>query len=127
MDYLTHPVYYLEDNDIDDNGLIKKEYNPKNLPIFILIQSTWCGHCKYAKPEFQKFAEKNKGKVLCFSIQADANNENVKKLMSSQKMKKMCPDLMGFPTYVFQRNGKSFEYNSGRKEENLQQFLNQNS
>lgn len=125
MDYLTRPVYYLEDSDIDENGLLKNEFNPKNLPVFILIQTLWCGHCKVAKPKFFEFAKNNENKVLCFSIQADSNNPEVRKLLAnSEKMSKIAPNLKGFPTYIFQYKGQNMEYNSGRNTEDLQKFLN---
>jgi len=122
MNYLTRPVSYLDTNDFDENGIITNKDINTNLPVFIMIQALWCPHCTHAKPHFQKFAENNKNKVICCSIQADANIPAVKEFFNN-KLKNMCPNFQGFPTYIVQHKGQNIEYENGRKTEDLQSYL----
>ena len=124
MEYLTPPVAYLDTNDFDDDGnLINKQLLDSNLPVFIMIQAIFCGHCTKAKPWFQEFAQKNVGKVICCSIQGDSDMKSVKEL--SNRLNKICSEFVGYPTYVVFNKNKKIKYTSGRKTEDLQSFLNQ--
>lgn len=122
MEYLTPPVAYLDSSDFDGEGnLTNNHLLSSNLPVFVMIQAVFCGHCTRAKPWFQEFAEKNVGKVICCSIQGDSEMESVKKLSSI--IPKMVPDFVGFPTYVIFHRGQKIKYESGRKTEDLQNYL----
>ena len=124
MEYLTPPVAYLDSTDFDDDGnLTNKQLLESNLPIFVMIQAVFCGHCTRAKPWFQEFAQQNVGKVICCSIQGDSDMKSVKELTS--RLNKICPDFVGYPSYVVFNKGQKTRYESGRKTENLQSFLNQ--
>jgi thiol-disulfide isomerase/thioredoxin len=124
MEYLTPPVAYLDANDFDDDGnLINKQLIDSNLPVFIMIQAVFCGHCTKAKPWFQEFAQKNVGKVICCSIQGDSDMKSVKEL--TNMLSKICSDFVGYPTYVVFNKNKKIKYTGGRKTEDLQSFLNQ--
>jgi thioredoxin domain-containing protein 5 len=124
MEYLTPPVAYLDANDFDDDGnLINKQLIDSNLPVFIMIQAIFCGHCTKAKPWFQEFAQKNVGKVICCSIQGDSDMKSVKELTSM--LNKICSEFVGYPTYVVFNKNKKIKYTGGRKTEDLQSFLNQ--
>jgi thiol-disulfide isomerase/thioredoxin len=124
MEYLTPPVAYLDTNDFDNDGnLINNQLLSSNLPVFIMIQAVFCGHCTRAKPWFQEFAQKNVGKVICCSIQGDSDIQSVKELTG--RLNKICPDFVGYPSYVVFNKGQKTRYESGRKTENLQSFLNQ--
>jgi len=123
MEYMTPPVIYLDNNDFDDNGnLINQTLLSQNKPIFIMLQAVFCGHCTKAKPYFQQFAHDTFGKVLCCSIQGDSNVASVHGIGS--KLSKICPNFVGFPSYVVIHNGKKIPYDGGRKTEDLQNFLN---
>ena len=119
MDYLTRPVVYLDSNDFDDDGNIVNPDIPKDKPIFIMIQAIFCGFCKMAKPDFQKFAEKNPNFFVA-TIQADSKNPNVMNFQN--KIKKIYPDLVGFPSYLIYDQGKRIIYNGGRSYIDLQTF-----
>jgi thiol-disulfide isomerase/thioredoxin len=123
MEYLTHPVAYLDTNDFDENGnLTNKLLLESKLPIFIMIQAIFCGHCTRAKPWYQEFAEKNVGKVICCSIQGDSDIKEVKELTG--RLNKIFPNFVGYPSYVVFNKGEKIIYDSGRKTEDLQEFLN---
>ena len=108
MEYLTPPVAYLDSTDFDEDGnLTNKQLLESNLP----------------KPWFQEFAQQNIGKVICCSIQGDSDMKSVKELTS--RLNKICPDFVGYPSYVVFNKGQKTRYESGRKTENLQSFLNQ--
>lgn len=119
MEYLTRPVVYLDSNDFDDEGNIINPLLPKDKPIFIMLQANFCGFCKMAKPDFQEFAEKNPNFVVA-SIQADSKNPDVVKLKN--KINKIYPNLVGFPSYMIYAQGKRIIYNGGRSYKDLQTF-----
>ena len=124
MEYLTPPVAYLDTNDFDNDGnLINNQLLSSNLPVFIMIQAVFCGHCTRAKPWFQEFAQKNVGKVICCSIQGDSDIKSVKELLS--RLNKICPGFVGYPSYVVFNKNKKILYDNGRKTEDLQAFLDQ--
>ena len=120
MDYLTRPVVFLYSNDFDDEGNIINPDIPKDKPIFIMIQSNFCGFCKMAKPDFLEFAEKNPN---CFvaTIQADSKRPDVANFKN--KIQKIYPDLVGFPSYMIYAQGKRIIYNGGRSYKDLQTFM----
>lgn len=119
MDYLTRPVVYLDSNDFDDEGNIINPNIPKDKPVFIMFQANFCGFCKMAKPDFQEFAEKNPNFFVA-TIQADSQNPDVANFKN--KINKIYPDLVGFPSYMFYAQGKRIIYNGGRSYKDLQTF-----
>jgi thiol-disulfide isomerase/thioredoxin len=124
MEYLTPPVAYLDSSDFDEEGnLINSQILSTNQPVFVMIQAVFCGHCTRAKPWFQEFAEKNIGKVICCSIQGDSDMKSVKDLLG--RLNKICPDFVGFPSYVIFNKGEKIRYKGGRKTEDLEEFLKQ--
>ena len=124
MEYLTPPVAYLDSSDFDEEGnLINSQILSTNQPVFVMIQAVFCGHCTRAKPWFQEFAEKNIGKVICCSIQGDSDMKSVKDLLG--RLNKICPDFVGFPSYVVFNKGEKIRYKGGRKTEDLEEFLKQ--
>ena len=110
-------IGYLQMEDIDERGNLK-HVATAGKPVIIMFQSSWCGHCKTAKPEFQKFADMNKGKVTCITVQADepAQDELSKKMMSAL-------GIGGFPSYKWFVGGRYMDHNSGRKMEDLNRAL----
>lgn len=120
MEYLIPPIAYLDNNDFDNDGnLINKNLLQSNKPIFIMIQAVFCGHCTVAKPYFQKFAENNK--VICCTIQGDSKISSTKGI--NNKLRTICPDFTGFPSYIVIHKGKKIPYHNGRKTEDLELFL----
>lgn len=121
MEYMIKPVAYLDSSDFDDEGnIINKNIPHNDKPVFIMLQANFCGYCRMAKPDFQKFAENNVDKFFCASIQADSNEQLVKDLQP--KMNKIYPNLFGFPSYIVYFKGKKIVYEGGRKVQDLQTF-----
>jgi len=120
MQYLTQPVFYLEDSDFDDQGNLLSI--PSDKPVFILLQSMQCYHCTKSKPAFQEFAIRHKGHVLCGTIQMDSPK------MTPELMKKIqyiYPDLVGFPSYILYINGKKIVYDGNRSLQDMEAFIRQ--
>lgn len=101
--YLNKPVAYLEDQDFDSKGNLIAPI-PAGQPVVVMIQASWCPHCTHAKPAFQEFANKNKGKVFCATIQSDGDRPSEKKL--GERIKDIIPSFRGFPEYVLYIDGK---------------------
>jgi hypothetical protein len=118
MKYLTRPVVYLENEDFDDDGNILD----KSKPVFILLQSTNCGHCTHAKPTFHDFAVKNPH-ILCATIQMDSPNITRE---FHQKMDKIYPGLWGFPSYILHWNGIKEKYEGDRSYDDIDRFIKRN-
>lgn len=105
MSILEAPIGYLENSDIDSQGNItNKQLLDSNLPILVMIQANYCGHCTHSKPAFQEFASMNEGKVICLTIQGDSTNPTEKELAS--RVKDFLPNFKGYPTYVLYKNGR---------------------
>lgn len=93
-----------------------------NAPTFTMCHATWCGHCKNALPDFQKFAAN--GKVVVNGqeviVQALEATENAKELKS-------LPEVKGYPTFVLQTvDGNTVEYRGPRTPDGYLAFLNEN-
>jgi thiol-disulfide isomerase/thioredoxin len=123
MKYLNLPVVYLQDQDFDNNGnLVNPELLKTKKPVMIMIQGNFCGYCTQAKPAFQKFAEENKGKVICATIQGDGKESGEKEL--SNRVSKIHPNFRGYPGYVLYKNGKLYKvHDGGRGVKDLEKFL----
>ena len=114
-------IGYLEDHDFDSKGNMVIPDIPMDALIVIMVQASWCPHCLAAKPEFQKFAEKHKGKVICLTIQADGDRESEKKL--GNRINILNPRFRGFPDYMLFKSGKLIEREiKGRTVEHLEEF-----
>lgn len=111
MSNLKRPIAYLVDSDIDEQGNLKNNEIPKNTPVMLMVHSNWCGHCTAAKPAYQEFANKNKGKVFCTTIQADGKEAGEKEL--AQRLNKILPGFRGFPHYAVFYNGKLVKTHEG--------------
>ena len=119
---LTRPVAYLEIDDFNADGKLINPDIPKGKPVVIMLQAGWCPHCVSAKPAFQEFANKNKGKVFCVTIQSDGERQSEKDL--GKIVEKVYPGFRGFPSYMGYKNGKPYYHNGGRTAEDLEKFVN---
>lgn len=118
MKYLTRPVVYLENSDFDIDGNTIE----KSKPVFIMIQSTGCGHCNYSKPTFHEFAVKNPN-ILCATIQMDHPSMTKE---FHEKIDKIYPDLWGFPSYILHWNEKKVKYEGNRSLNDITSFIQKN-
>ncbi len=87
-------------------------------PAFVMYYADWCGHCKKAKPHFQKLMDSNKSnvKVMMINCEDKANAELVK----SQNIK-------GFPTIRYYSKGlneKFEEYDGERSFDAMLNYVN---
>ena len=83
-------------------------------PALVFFYAPWCGHCKNAKPEFEKVIQMAKGRahmIDCNAHQEIAQKYNVK----------------GFPTIRYYPNGpingKPREYEGNRTAEDMMDFM----
>lgn len=121
MNYFTKNVAYLEDFDFNSTGDLINPQIPKDLPVVIMLQSSWCPHCTSAKPAFQEFANKHAGKIFCATIQADGERESEKKL--GKRVGTLKTNFRGFPDYLLYKGGKRVPKEiTGRGVQHLEQF-----
>ena len=83
-------------------------------PSLVFFYAPWCGHCKNAKPEFEKVMKMAKGKANM--IDCDAHQEIAQKY-----------DIKGFPSIRYYpngpKNGNPREYQGNRTAEDMMQFM----
>jgi len=83
-------------------------------PCVIFFYAPWCGHCKNAKPEFEKVMQMAKGRA--HMIDCDSNPDIAQKY-----------DVKGFPTIRYYpkgpKNGNPREYQGNRTAEDIMQFI----
>lgn len=101
MNDLIKPVGYLERSDFSDSGDLIGMLG--NKPVFVMIQGSYCGGCKTAKPDFQRLA--NDGTVTCMTIQLDGEQQSEKDIQSSGVLNNIYPNLQTVPSYVLYVNG----------------------
>ena len=122
MMYLNSPIVYLTDSDIDSKGDLINANIPNNKPVMVMVQAGFCGHCTHAKPAFQDFADANKDKVFCATIQADGTEPGEKEL--GRRLNTFLPKFRGFPHYVLYHNGKFHKtHEGGRSQKDLENSL----
>jgi protein disulfide-isomerase-like protein len=83
-------------------------------PALVFFYAPWCGHCKNAKPEFEKVMQMAKGRA--HMIDCDAHQEIAQKY-----------NVKGFPTIRYYPNGpingKPREYEGNRTAEDMMNFI----
>lgn len=121
MSFLNKPIAYLTIEDFDSQGNMANPSIPKNIPVVLMIQAGFCGHCTHAKPAFQQFADSHQGKVFCATIQADGKEPGEKEVGAI--LQKIDPSFRGFPSYVLFQNGQRVPKDiKGRDVKHLKQF-----
>ena len=118
--FLNNPVMYLQRSDFNDNGDIINEEIVDKQPVMIMIQAGFCGHCTKAKPEFQEFADKNKGIITAATIQADGTMPGEREL--NEIINKIDPEFKGFPSYILYNKGKRIHYEGPRDSKSIEAF-----
>lgn len=89
----------------------------------LLFSTTWCPHCKSAKPIWEEIKIQYKGKTVngytIVFTEVDCTNDSpeVTKMMDRYKIE-------GFPTIKLLKNGQVTEFDAKVTKENLQQFIN---
>lgn len=123
MPHLTYPIAHLENHDFDQRGRLVNSDIPDDIPVVIMVQASWCGHCKSAKPAFQEFADIHAPHhVFAATIQADGERESEQVL--SNRLTELKPSFQGFPDYLLYKNGVRVAKNvSGRTVADLEAFV----
>ena len=121
MMYLNK-VAYLQDSDFDIKVNIINKNIPDNIPIVIMLQAEFCGYCTKAKPAFQEFADNNKDKIYCATIQGDGKEKGESEL--GKRLSKIYKGFGGYPTYVGYKNKKSVYkiHDGGRDVKSIEKF-----
>jgi|OpeIllAssembly_1097287.scaffolds.fasta_scaffold28906_2 thiol-disulfide isomerase/thioredoxin len=118
--YLLRPIGYLEKSDFSENGELLGPLN--NIPVFIMIQGSYCGACTNAKPAFQQLA--NEGMIQCMTIQLDGDRQTEKDIKSI--IHRIYPDLEGIPGYIlYLGNNRRVPYIGTRSTEDMRNFIRQ--
>ncbi len=85
-------------------------------PEFVMIYADWCGHCKKAKPDFEKFAAQsplNIGQHKVYIRMVNGDSEEGKALK-----------VEGYPTFrLYKPDGRMVEYKGGRSVDQYKEFL----
>lgn len=120
---LYYPIMYLDDTDFKGNNLVLPDNMQNEKDVVVMIQTSGCPHCTYAKPDFQKFADENQNRIICATIQADGDRPEEKAL--GKKIKQLVPGFRGFPEYCLFVNGKRVDKQiKNRKVDGLIEFAN---
>jgi len=99
----TDSVIYIESSDINGDSI----NNMADVGV-IMIQSTGCGHCTAAKPEYQKLGDMMQGSgVGVYTVQADTDSK------AAKAVAEMVPGFRGFPTFVLFRDGQYVATHNG--------------
>ena len=125
VQHLNYPVWHLQNSDFGPSGnIIENKQLDKNKATIIFVQMERCGHCVKAKPEFQRFADKNSDKYNMCTISchgADDPQPGEKELCA--RVDKLIPNFAGYPTIIAFKNGRYYSTNNiGRDVSSMEQF-----
>ena len=96
-----------------DSYPIKNESQEK----LILFYADWCGHCQHMKPDWE--TAKNMLKVK-------APNLIIEEVEHSAPKNDKYPQIKGYPTIMFFKDGKYIEYKGDRSTNSIVDFALQN-
>jgi len=82
--------------------------------VFAMYYADWCGHCKRAKPEFEKLMQNYQGNCKLMPINAEAPEH--KSLVAKQ-------DIKGFPTIRYYPSGLAGNYDEYTGERDYSSFV----
>lgn len=115
---LKYPIMYLERTDFTDDGNLVSEL--RQTPVFVMFQAEFCGHCKTAKPAFQRLARE--GIVKCMTVQGDGERKSEKDIVPI--LSKIYPGFQGYPSYMlFLKDGRKIPYKGKRDLDSMRNFI----
>jgi thiol-disulfide isomerase/thioredoxin len=84
----------------------------------VIVKADWCGHCKKAKPEFERL-------IGASPIRLSDGSEVVVRMLDEGKDKSEVQGLgvRGFPTILYVSNGQKTEYSGPRTYDGVMGFL----
>lgn len=98
----------------------KESFQNPSEPTFTMYYADWCGHCKTAKPEFQKLVSKSP---------MDINGVKCAvRMVSPEKQPELAKGkaIKGFPTFLMETpDGKTVEYKGSRDMDGYLKFINE--
>jgi len=99
-------------------GSLQGFQNP-NEPTFTMYYADWCGHCKRAKPDFEKFVKS--GPVDVNGTKCNIRMVSPEKQPAEAKGK----PIRGFPTFLLEMpDGQIHEYQGQRSTPDYLAFIN---
>ena len=118
MSNFDYPVAYLEDSDFTKEGELSNKEIPTDMPVVVMLQSSWCGHCKKAKPIWDALKEKYHGKQI-------NNNTVYFKYINCEEDEGTADKykIEGYPTIKLVKDNEIIEFDAKPTEETLTQFL----
>lgn len=116
---LKRPIAYLERTDFTDDGRLVERLNRE--PAFVMFQTSRCGHCSAAKPEFQRLADR--GVVRCFTAQLDGERASERAI--GDIVRTVYPGFRGYPSYaLYPGYGRPMTpYDGPRDADSMQRFV----
>jgi len=117
MSDLKPPIQYMEISDFTPNGDVDPSLDRE--PLFVMIQTSYCGHCRTSKPDFQRLADSRI--VNCMTIQADGRYKGEAEL--ARILDRVYPDFKGFPSYMLFFRGRKIPYEGGRDYQSMKEFI----
>ncbi len=106
----------------------EEQFNGGKVPTFYFFNVDWCGHCKRAKPEWDKFAS-----LLDKSNQAEFNGKKVElrsvNCEGSEEEQALGKEygVEGFPTFILQKGNQKIDYDGPRTFEDMKEWLEKNN
>jgi thioredoxin-like negative regulator of GroEL len=78
----------------------------------MLFKADWCGHCKNFLPTWEKISNDSELKVNFKIFDSDKNKKEIDEY-----------NIQGFPTIMYKLGDKLIEYNGGRDENSIKEFI----
>lgn len=100
-------------------GCTRMEGFSNSKPIFYFFGVNWCGYCKQAKPEWDKFVARAQGEelnVLPTHIDAEADPELAAEY-----------GVRSYPTFVLVKDGERIPFEGPRTVDNFVAFVQKNA
>jgi thiol-disulfide isomerase/thioredoxin len=101
------------------NGASSESFQNPSEPTFTMYYADWCGHCKAAKPAFEKMAKNG-------PIDVNGTKCHIRMVSPEKEPEKAKgKPIRGFPTFLMETpDGKAVEYRGAREPQGYLEFIN---
>lgn len=114
-------IIYLEAHDIKDGFPIMVKQS--GIPMMIMLQGDFCGHCKEVAKDYMKASE-TVSEVLWATVQLDGEPQEQE---AAKELSEHIKDFIGVPHYVLALpNGEMKTYEGNRSASSLIMFIRNN-